>query len=326
MTNVKGLAALAQGQHGAFLAGQAHQAGVPADVLRGWISSGLLTRFGVRTLRSSFDDFTPQDHAAALLLDIKPVAWIDADSAATLHSFDGFADRDAFAPPFHVLLPRGSYVRRPGLRVHTTLDMPLDDRVFIEGLPVTNPTRTLINLARRHSPQRLTAALDGALRDRLLTEDLLITRIAQLRSQGRYGIPKLLDVIEGAEVTRGGHSWLERKYLEIAAAAGLPRPEVQRVMGRTVKRLIRVDCYYPDADLVVELLGYRWHRSRAQLNRDTERNNELIRKGHAVLQFTYDHLVLTPEVVVQSVLGTRAARLRQTLVLPTPGQGLSPFT
>lgn len=308
MTTAKGLAALAHGQHGAFLAEQARNAGVPADVLRGWIKSGLLNRFGARTLRSSLTNFTAADHAAAHMLDIRPIAWICCTSAAAMHHFDEFGE---LVEPFDILIPRGSYVARRGLRVHTTIDMPLEDRVFIDGLPVTNPVRTLIDLARYQPPGRLTAALDGALRDRLLTEDRLLKRIAELRSQGRYGVPKLLEVIEGSEVTRGGHSWLERKYLEITAAAGLPRPEMQRVMDRIRQRVIRVDCYYPDADLVVELLGYRWHRSRAQLNRDTERCNELIRRGRGVLQFTYDHLALTPEVVVDSVAGTRAARLRQ---------------
>ena len=30
---------------------------------------------------------------------------------------------------------------------------------------------------------------------------------------------------------RGGHSWLERRYLELAAGAGLPAPETQRHVG-----------------------------------------------------------------------------------------------
>ncbi len=226
MTNEHGLAAIARGQHGAFLLQQAHDVGIPAHVLRGWISSGLLDRFGVRTLRSTTHPTTEADDAAAHILDIRPKGWISHESAASLHPFDTF---DAFGWPFHVLLHRGTYTTRAGLIVHTSADLPLSDRVFIDGLPVTSPTRTIIDLATTQSPHRLTAAIDGALRDRLITEEGLLTRIAEMRTQGRYGIPKLLAVIEGSEKSRGGHSWLERRYLELATAAGLPRPETHAI-------------------------------------------------------------------------------------------------
>jgi len=308
MTNEHGLSAIARGQHGAFLLDQARQAGVPAHVLRGWVSSGLLERFGVRTLRSATNPVTETDHAAAHLLDIKPRAWLSHGSAASSHAFDTYRD---LAPPFHVTLQRGTYVTRPGVIVHTTAHLPLGDRVFVNAIPMTNPTRTIIDLSSSESASRLTAVFDGALRDRLITEEGVLTRIAELRTQGRYGIPKLLGVIEGSEAARGGHSWLERRYLELTAAAGLPAPDTQRHLGRVDGRLIRVDCYYRDVDLVVELLGYRWHRSKAQMQRDAARVNRLTLDGRMVLQFTYEQVTLGPQVVVGTVAEGRALRLRQ---------------
>lgn len=303
-----GLPALARGQHGAFLFEQAQRAGVPADMLRGWIESGLLDRFGVRTLRSATTPTSPIDDAAAHVLDIKPTAWISHHTAAALHRFDTFGSVDF---PLHVTLQRGSYTTRPNVVVHTSDELTLEDRVFAEGVPVTSPVRTIIDLARAEHSARLTAVIDGALRDRLITEELLLRRIAELRSQGRYGVPKLLAVIEGVEATRGGHSWLERRYLQLTATAGIPRPETQRHLGRVDGRLIRVDCYYADCDLVVELLGYRWHRSRAQLRRDAERVNRLSLDGRLVLQFTYDQVTLGPQVVLATVIEARTKRLRQ---------------
>ncbi len=303
-----GLSAIARGQHGAFLFEQAQQAGVPADVLRGWISSGLLDRFGVRTLRSATTPASPVDDAAAHVLDIKPKAWLSHNTAAALHHFDTFGDINF---PIHVTLQRGCYTTRPNVVVHTSDELTLEDRVYVEGAPVTSPVRTIIDLARAERAPRLTAVIDGALRDRLITEELLLRRIAELRSQGRYGVPKLLAVIEGVEATRGGHSWLERRYLQLTASAGLPRPQTQRHLGRVDGRLIRVDCYYADCDIVVELLGYRWHRSRAQLRRDAERVNRLTLDGRLVLQFTYDQITLGPEVVLATVVEARTKRLRQ---------------
>lgn len=303
-----GLPAIARGQHGAFLFEQAQRAGVPANVLRGWIESGLLERLGVRTLRSASTPASPIDDAAAHVLDIKPSARISHETAAAILGFDTFRKVEF---PFHVTLERGTFTTRRGVVVHTTDEWSLKDRVLVDGIAVTSPVRTIIDLARGESPARLTVVIDGALRDRLITEELQLRRIAELRSQGRHGIPKLLAVIEGVEATRGGHSWLERRYLQIASAAGLPRPQTQRHLGRVDGRLIRVDCYYPDVDVVVELLGYRWHRSRAQMRRDAERVNRLTLDGRLVLQFTYDQVTLGPQVVLATVVEARNKRLRQ---------------
>lgn len=303
-----GLPAIARGQHGAFLIEQAHRAGIPANVLRGWITSGLLDRFGVRTLRSATSPATPIDDAAAHVLDVRPKAWISHETAAALHKFDTFHTMDE---RLHITLRRGTYTTRPNLVIHTSDDLPVEDLVLVEGIPVTSPVRTIIDLARAESAKRLTTVIDGALRDRLITEERLLRRIAELRTQGRYGIPKLLAVIEGVERSRGGHSWLERRYLELTAGAGLPRPEVQRHLGRVDGRLIRVDCFYADADLVVELLGYRWHRSRSQMTRDAERVNRLQLDGRLVLQFTYDQVTLGPDAVLATVVEARLRRLRQ---------------
>ena len=154
---------------------------------------------------------------------------------------------------------RGRHVERTGAKIHTTLELPLIDRALASGSRHQR-ARTLIELARTETPRGSPAPLDSGLRDGHLSEDLLHRRIVVLRTKGRYGIPKLLDVIAGVEVIRGGHSWLEREYLRLTTAAGLPKPAMQRVLTRAGDKLVRVDCLYPGTKVVVELLGYRFHR------------------------------------------------------------------
>jgi hypothetical protein len=144
------------------------------------------------------------------------------------------------------------------------------------------------------------------LRAGLTCEDLLHRRIASLRSSGRYGIPVLLAVIEGCEASRGGHSWLERRFLELCATAGLPRPLTQQVLSRARDRLVRVDCRFPGTPVVVELLGYRWHRTAEQMSRDAIRLNALVLEGLRPIQFTYRHVTLEPDWVLD--------QLRQALI------------
>ena len=72
-----------------------------------------------------------------------------------MHRFDEFP---AVESPFHILIPRGHYVTRSDLRVHTTQDMPLADRVFIDSMPVTNPVRTLIDCSPSYGAVGATAS------------------------------------------------------------------------------------------------------------------------------------------------------------------------
>lgn len=146
------------------------------------------------------------------------------------------------------------------------------------------------------------------MRDGLISEELLHRRIVALRTRGRYGIPKLLAVIEGSESSRGGHSWLERRYLELCAADGLPRPSTQQVLARTHDRVVRVDCRFPGTRVVVELLGYQWHRTKEHLTRDAERLNALVLDGFAPMQFSYDQVTGNPAwVMAQTHLALRLA-------------------
>lgn len=130
-------------------------------------------------------------------------------------------------------------------------------------------------------------AIDSVIRDGGASEDLLHRRLAALHGKGRHGGPKVLAALEGADAQRGWHSWLERRFLQLLAEVGLPRPETQVHLSKTGDRLIRVDCRFPGTPLVVELLGYRWHRTEAQMASDTKRMNQLLLDGFQVVQFTY---------------------------------------
>ena len=286
--------AVAKGQLGSFSRRQAHAAGISDRQLRRRVQSGFLEQIGPHSFRLLGGADGPAGDVFGLVLDIGEPIWVSGPTAAALHGFDGFR----LCRPLHVTVLRDRNVRRMGAVVHTTSELPLIDRETIDGLPVTSPTRTIIDLARHEPPHRIAAALDSAIRDGLSSEDLLHRRIGALRGRGRFGIPRLLAVVEGQEITRGGHSWLEREFLRLVAAAGLPRPLTQQVLTKAGDRLVRVDCRFPGTRVIVELLGYRYHRTKQQLARDVERLNALVLDGFAPYQFTYDQVVGSPAVVI----------------------------
>lgn len=284
-------------QHGAATIEQLEAAGFGDWDRRRARAEGLLEKVGAHTYRSGLAPTSARDDLAALLIDCgAESAWASGPTAAALHGFDGFVLR----PPFHVTVERGRNVQRVGHHIHTTVELPLIDRSIVDGMRVMSPVRSVIDLSRHSSVAELTVAIDCMLRDGGGSERLLHERAVALASRGRPGVRKVLAAIEGAEVQRGAHSWLERRYLDLVAAAGLPRPEVQAVLSRSGDRLVRVDCHFAGTPVVVELLGYRWHRTQAQMSSDARRMNTLVLDGWVPVQFTYRQVVGTPSDVVST--------------------------
>ena len=296
------IATIATGQLGAFTRTQAHDAGLSDRQLRSRVQSGFLVKTGTNTYRIAGTPVTLRSELTELMLDLGDETWCYGPTAAALHGFDGYALRR----PFHVMLPRERSITRWNVRPHRTDALPLIDQARADGLRVTSAARTLIDLARVLPSDDLASCVDSALRDGLISEDLLHRRIVALRSQGRYGLPLLQSVLAGWEVIRGGHSWLEREYLRLLDAVGLPKPEMQQVLTRAGDRLVRVDCRFAGSNVVVELLGYEFHRSKAALARDAQRANALLLEGFRPYQFTYGHVVAEPAWVTDT---TRRALL-----------------
>lgn len=305
MTNTeRRIAAIAVGQLGTFSRAQALDAGLSNRQLRSRVRSGMLEQTGPNAFRVAGAPSTSMSRLSALLLDVGDPVVAGGPTAAALHGFDGFE----LTEPFHLLMPADRNVRRNGAVIHRSERFPAIDLCAVGQVPVTSVARTIIDLARWCPPGQIRRAVEQVIADGKLSESQLFRRIGSLRSQGRYGIPMLLDVLGHRELVRGGDSWLEREFLRLLNRRGIPRPDTQVVLARAGDRIVRVDCHFPGTDLVVELMGYRFHRTRSQMNRDAERHNALLATGQRVLQFTYDQVTTTPDAVVDQ---TRRALIRR---------------
>lgn len=284
---------------GAFTRAQAHELGLTDDRLRTRVRAGWLERVGPNTFRFPGTDATAESKLFGLMLDVGEPCWAFGSTAAALHRFDGFV----LAPPFHLVVPRGRHVRRAGHVIHTSEYLPLSDQTEIGGVRVLRAARTLVDLARLVDRVSLTRACDAAFRDGLVDEDRLRRRLHGLdgRVAARLGIEELLHVLDGNEIERGGHSYLERAFLRLLDEHGLPRPLTQQVLGRTRQRLIRVDFRFPETNVIVEVLGFRYHRSREQMALDAERMNALIAQGYAPYQFTYEQVMDHPKHTIATL-------------------------
>ncbi len=151
--------------------------------------------------------------------------------------------------------------RRPtGLIVHHSSTLLKRDIRVVQGLRVTSPARTLLDTAHRLSPEQLTRAVnDLRLRDLLTLGDL---RDVLARNPTHRAVRLLRPHLEQAqrEPTR---SVLEDRFLPLLRRHGLPTPLINvHLCG------VRVDAYFPDHQLVVELDGWGSHRTRHRFRED----------------------------------------------------------
>ena len=142
--------------------------------------------------------------------------------------------------------------RRPGIHAHRAI-LPPDEFTRQRGIPVTNPARTLLDLAEVLTPQQLERAINEAEIRRLASPLPLAALVA--RHPHRRGTNALRRILEqrklGETVTR---SVLEERFLALVDANGFPRPKMNEPLGP-----YHPDALWPDERLVVKLDSYPIH-------------------------------------------------------------------
>ena len=262
--------------------------------LRTAVEHGWLARegAGVYGICGTPPSFRRQLWLGVLVLGHRAV--VSHEAAGWLHGFDRRRDDRA-----EFTVPRARRGSRPGLVVHSTRRLAAVDRMHVDGLPCTTPTRTIIDLAATAIPRRrLEAAIDSAVRSGATSPIVLARRVEEHASAGAGVLRRLLP-------DSGGHSPLERRFLALMREAGLPRPAPQVVHGRDGRTYARVDFLF-EPDVVVEVSGRHGHASDAERANDARRRNELQDAGRRVFEFTTADVFERPQYVVASM----RARLR----------------
>jgi len=203
--------------------------------------------------------------------------------------------RRSSAPTVHVTVGLGGRARRPGIRLHRSRLRSSDEVTKLDGLPITTPARTLLDLAESGlRGRRLEAAVDRAEQLRLVDFAELHRLLA--RYPRRRGSPSLKAVLARY---RGGdtRSELEVLVAELCDAHGLPRPQENCIIEGKVR-----DFYWPRAGLVVEADSYTWHRSPSALDDDRERDVTLTLAGYRTLRFTWEQVTRRRTYVASAIL------------------------
>jgi very-short-patch-repair endonuclease len=210
-----------------------------------------------------------------------------------------WAIRTLRSSPIEVSIPASRTCRHAGLVAHRR--KLTSDAVTIEdGIPVTTPVQTLIDLAACLTPPELEGAISAADKLELVSPEQLRHELDE--HQGQPGVATLRALLDRRTFALTD-SQLERMFLPIARRAGLPPPLTQQWVNG-----FRVDFYWPDLGLVVETDGLRYHRTPQQQTVDRQRDQAHTAAGLTALRFTHAQVKYEPGHV-EKVLARTARRL-----------------
>jgi very-short-patch-repair endonuclease len=232
----------------------------------------------------------------AAVLACGPDAVLSHESAAAL-----WLIRPRSVGLIHISVPSSVVRGRRGIVVHRRRTFTAKDATRREGIPVTTPVCTLIDIARGLERDQLEAAINEADKRDLARPDELRSALEAVTH--RPGARILKEVLDRRTFTLTD-SQLERTFLPIARKAGLGPPLTGQVVNG-----FKVDFYWPDLRLIVETDGLRYHRTPAQQTRDRIRDQVHTAAGFTPLRFTRAQVAFDPGHV-EATLTAVARRLR----------------
>jgi very-short-patch-repair endonuclease len=187
-------------------------------------------------------------------------------------------------------------IQIPGIRVHRRPNLKAGWYGFYEGIPVTSPVQTLIDLATRHGRPVMERYVNEADRLRLVRTDEL--RKALEGHRGEPGVGRLREILD-RRTFRYTRTELERVFIPLAREAGLPLPRTSvYVTGH------EVDFHFDELGLVVETDGLTYHRTPAEQAKDRVRDQDHSAAGLTQLRFTHAQIKYEPGRVVRILRAT----------------------
>jgi very-short-patch-repair endonuclease len=269
---------IADRQQGVVARAQLLAAGLSSDVIGRAVRSGLL--------RPVFRGVYAVGHTA-----LRREGWWMAglltcgDGATLSHFTAGTFWRLLHHPtrPIHVIVPASRGRKQRGIEPHRSRLHPAEV-VRSDGLRVATPARTIVDLSSVLTPPSLRELVERAQDLRRFNPREIAASIERVpKRRGARELATLLQLLQpDAENAR---SYLERLFLPIVRRAKLPRPEVNvPIAGK------RRDFVWREQRLVVETDGYRFHSSRAAMQRDRQRDRELTALGWRPARFTYEEV------------------------------------
>jgi len=238
-------------------------------------------------VRSEIPD-TVHTRIAAAALVLRPFVVICDRTASWVLEVDTFEYHELEQlPPLETYALRGHNRSRragcyPGVR-----DLAPHDVMYVDGVLVTTPLRTALDLACKLTARGGLAALDGFMRQHGVTKSEMRTEL--VRYYRRRGVVQARRLVAHADprAESPGESWVRWEIID----HGLPVPELQWwVCDEFGQRRYRLDLAYPKHRIAVEFDGRQFHSTPEQRAHDRRRRQWLRDRGWTVVVVTKDDL------------------------------------
>jgi hypothetical protein len=248
-------------------------------------AAGALTRHELRTryVAIHHDVYIAKDTEMTAVLRAK-ACWLRTRGHGVLAGFSASALHgakwiDASLPATVIDTNRR---RTPGVAVWAVA-FDDDEIESIDGMRVTTPARTAVDLACRYPLDRAVVAIDALARvTRLKVPDV---ELAAGRHPGRHGLERARKAIE--LVDPGAESPQETRVRLLIIRAGYPPPETQISVYNEYGVLIgEVDMGWRGLKIAVDYEGKHHRMSREQFDKDIRRIRDLTEAGWIVIRLT----------------------------------------
>lgn len=228
-------------------------------------------------------------------------------TAAELHSLPQ-RHQDGPFEAFHLIRPEGAaHLDRPHVIVHR-MKLYEDEVTEIDGVPVTTPARTWLDMAELLSIDEIVAMGDACVRvPRLEFEgrDLPLCSIADLqrmidRHRGKRGLRKAKEALE---LIRVGSDSAQETLLRLAIVrAGLPEPELNvPIITEDGAGHHEPDLSYRRYRVGIEYEGEH-HGDESQIARDIARSERYAALGWTEVRISKRHMVNDAKPAAAKVL------------------------
>ena len=212
--------------------------------------------------------------------------------------------------PIEVTCMRWKRTIHSGLIVHESSRLSARDIQLIDGIPVTTPERTILDLASQFPwANYLEFVVQAARRKRLLTYESTQERFDRHARRGLKGVSALRELLERWDpASSPTESDMETMLLQALRRHGLPEPMVQHeVFDRAGRLVARPDAAYPEFKIAIEYDSRQEHSDEFQIAKDATRRNRLLGEDYVVMSARHADLKRGGQEICDLI----AARMRR---------------
>lgn len=278
---------LAAEQHGLVTRGQLVAAGVPPHCIEYRLKADRLERVRRGVYRAGLLSGTHERTMAAVLACGKTAVASHRTAAALWR----LLPEPPEGAPVDITIRSGFRKGGPSLRVHRASTLGVGETTLREGVPVTTPARTLLDLGGSPDRKWVEQALAVALREGLVRRGTMAELLD--RHPGRPGSPALRALLDRNSDPALTRSEAEARLLVLVRKGRLREPETNVLVCG-----YEVDFLWRRERLVVEVDGFAFHSSQRAFERDRRRDGRLLTAGYRIMRVTWRQLTEEPEALL----------------------------